>query len=128
MPRITSLEDLDRLKTQLIKKRNRDAAAGTIRLAVGTGSCGIAAGALGVLHALKSGIKTRHLKHVVLVQTGCKGLCTHEPIVEVSIGVQPTISYGSVTPELAERILSEHVMGGNVIPEAVIDTTPFPTL
>ncbi len=128
MPRITSLEDLDRLRTELVAKRNREAAAGTIRLAVGMGSCGIAVGALDVFHALEDGIETRHLKHVILVQTGCMGLCKHEPIVEVTIGNEPAVAYGAVTPGLAERILSEHILGGNVIAEAVIDVTPFPTL
>jgi len=128
MPRITSLEDLNRLKMELAARRNREAASGMIRLAVGMGLCGIAAGALDVFHALEDGIKTRNLKNVILVQTGCMGLCKHEPIVEVSIGTQPTVSYGSVTPELAEHILSEHIVGGNVIAEAVIDTAPFPAL
>lgn len=128
MPRITSLEDLDRLRMELVRRRSREAAGGMIRLAVGMGLCGIAAGAVDVFHALEDGIKTRGLKDVILVQTGCMGLCKHEPIVEVTIGTQPTVSYGSVTPELAEHILSEHVVGGNAIAGAVIDTAPFPAL
>ncbi len=128
MPRITSLDELNRFRVELVMKRNREAARGSIQVTVGMGTCGIAAGALDVYKALEDGIAAGHLEHVILSQTGCLGLCSHEPIVEVTIGAQPKVSYGKVTPAAVSRILQEHVKDGRVVHDLVIDTTPFPTM
>ncbi len=128
MPRIRSLDQLSRLRIKLVMKRNEEAARGIVHVTVGMGTCGIAAGASEVYAALEDEIQARELKNVVLSETGCIGLCKHEPIVEVTIGTQPKVSYGGVTPAVVRRILQEHVIGGNVVQELVIDTTPFPTM
>jgi NADP-reducing hydrogenase subunit HndB len=39
---------------------------------------------------------------VSVTQTGCIGLCEHEPIVEVVIGDQPKVYYRKVNAEVAE--------------------------
>ncbi len=128
MPRITSLDELNRFKVELVMKRNRAAAHGSIQVTVGMGTCGIAAGAMDVYKALEDGIAAAHLEHVVLSQTGCLGLCSHEPIVEVTVDARPKVSYGKVTPAMVSRILQEHIKEGRVVSDLVIDTTPFPTM
>lgn len=128
MPRITSLDELNQFRVELVMKRNQEAARGRIHVTVGMGTCGIAAGALEVYRALEAGIIAEHLEQVTLSQTGCLGLCSHEPIVEVAIGAQPKVSYGKVTPVMVGRILQEHIKEGKVVNDLVIDTTPFPTM
>ncbi len=128
MPRIKSLEQLNRLKVDLVMQRNQDAAHGIVQISVGMATCGVAAGASEVFCALEEDIQSLHLQDVVLSETGCIGLCQHEPIVNVVVGTHPQVSYGQVTPALARRILREHVMEGRVVDEFVIDTTPFPTM
>jgi NADP-reducing hydrogenase subunit HndB len=128
MPRVTSLDNLNRLKVELVMKRNQDAYHGTIYVTVGMGTCGIAAGALDVFHALNLEMQKLGLKDVVLSQTGCIGLCEHEPIVEITVGDAPKVSYGKVRLETAVRIVQEHVLNGKVVEEFLIDTTPFPTI
>ncbi len=128
MPRINSLDALNRYKVELIMKRNQDAYQGITHVTVGMGTCGIAAGALEAFQALEQGIDALHLGDILLGQVGCMGLCQHEPIVEVSVGDSPKISYGKVTPEMVKRIIQEHLVQGNVVEEFVIDTTPFPTI
>ncbi len=128
MPRINSLDALNRFKVQLIMKRNQDAYQGITRVAVGMGTCGIAAGALEVFQALEQGIHSLQLGDIVLSQVGCMGLCLHEPIVEVTVGDSPKVAYGKVTPEMVKRIIEEHLVQGNVVEEFAIDTTPFPTI
>ena len=51
-----------------------------MKIAVGQGSCGIAAGAGGVYSALEERIKTDGIK---LSVTGCNGMCFLEPIVDM---------------------------------------------
>ena len=128
MPKITSLDALNRLRVELIMKRNREAYRGHVRVTVGMGTCGIAAGAQEVFRALEDELRSHALKDITLSQTGCMGLCRHEPIVEVTAGDAPKVSYGRVTPELIKRIVREHILDGNAVEEFVIDTTPFPTI
>ncbi len=128
MPKITSLDALNRLKVELIMQRNQEAYRGHVRVTVGMGTCGIAAGAQEVFRALEDELRSHALKDVALSQTGCMGLCRHEPIVEVIAGDAPKVSYGRVTPEMVKRIVQEHILDGNAVEEFVIDTTPFPTI
>ena len=57
---------------------------------------------------------------VVVTQTGCMGLCEKEPIVQVTIGEQPKVTYGKVNPEVARKIVHEHVVGGKPVADHVI--------
>ena len=59
---------------------------------------------------------------VSVSQTGCKGLCDKEPIVEVHPPKGPGATYGRVTPEVMRRIVAEHIVEGQVIADHVIAT------
>jgi NADP-reducing hydrogenase subunit HndB len=128
MPKITSLDELNRLKVELVMKHNQDAYRGKVYVSVGLGTCGVAAGAMEVFDVLEEEIRKCDLKGVVLSQTGCIGLCSHEPLVEVAAGDAPKVSYGRVTPEIARRIVQEHILDGKPLEDFVVDTTPFPTI
>jgi NADP-reducing hydrogenase subunit HndB len=128
MKKIQSLRDLQRFRDQVIKEKRHKTSPGKIELVIGTGSCGIAAGALDVLHAIENQIKELHLKNIVISQTVCIGLCEHEPILEVIVGDTPKVAYGNVDPDMVKRIMREHVIEGKVVEEFIIDATPFPTI
>ena len=80
-------------------------------------TCGIAAGALGVLTAFMEELAERKLIHVALTQMGCIGMCHLEPIVEVHQPGHETVTYVKVTPDMARRIVREHIEGGSSIEE-----------
>jgi NADP-reducing hydrogenase subunit HndB len=126
MPKITSLEELGRLKDELSANRAQDASRGVTYVTVGMGTCGIAAGAREVFGALETEIEAAHANDVVITQTGCVGLCTYEPIVEVIVGEAPKVAYGKVDPDMVKRIVRDHILGGKAIAEFVIEETPFP--
>ncbi len=128
MPTIRSLEDLQQFRAGIIETRRRDAARGQVQIIVGLGSCGIAAGALETLQAVRQQIDAQQRAEVLVTPTGCIGLCAHEPIVEVIIGEGPRVTYGHVTPAVAELIIQEHILGGRVVVESVIESLPFPTI
>jgi NADP-reducing hydrogenase subunit HndB len=44
-----------------------------------------------------------------------------EPIVQVIIGDAPKVTYGKVSPNIARRIMKEHVQAGNVVKEFTIE-------
>ena len=128
MPKITSLEELGRLKDELSAKRAQDASRGVTYVAVGMGTCGIAAGAREVFAALQAEVEAYQANDVVITQTGCVGLCAHEPIVEVIVGSAPKVAYGKVDPDMVKRIVRDHILGGKALEEFVIDNALFPAI
>jgi NADP-reducing hydrogenase subunit HndB len=128
MPKIMSLEELGQLKDELLAKRAQDASRGVTHVTVGMGTCGIAAGAREVLGALQAEIEASHANDIVITQIGCVGLCAHEPIVEVVVGSAPKVAYGKVDPDMAKRIVRDHVLGGKALEEFVIDSALFPAI
>lgn len=85
---------------------------GSMRITIGTASCGIAKGAAKTLQALKTGIASRKIAAQV-VAVGCNGLCHKEPIMEVHIPGKAKIVYGPVTekevPALLQSIVKDEL-------------------
>ncbi|MBI4778818.1 NADH-quinone oxidoreductase subunit NuoF [Candidatus Desantisbacteria bacterium] len=88
------------------------------RIIVGLGSCGIASGGKKVYEQLKLGIVSRGLD-ITLEETGCIGMCYNEVLVDVVLPAGRT-TYKQVDDKMVDRILDEHVVAGNVIPEWII--------
>jgi NADH:ubiquinone oxidoreductase subunit F (NADH-binding)/(2Fe-2S) ferredoxin len=82
---------------------------------VGLSTCGMAAGAEPVFAALGAEVKTRALDCRV-ARTGCAGMCSMEPLVEVALPGEAPVMYGEVTPEFALKLV-----------EAVADGKPLPS-
>ena len=120
MPTVKSLDDLKKIKEQATQKRDIKTASGQAQVTVAMGTCGIAAGARDTMKAVLETIETDGLQGIVVTQTGCIGLCEWEPIVQVTIGDQPKVTYGKVTPERAQQILKDHVVGGQVVKSFVV--------
>lgn len=128
MKKIQSLEDLKRFREEVIEDKRRKASLGKVEVIVSLGSCGIAAGALDTLRAINQRVEIDHLADILISERGCIGLCRYEPIVEIIAGDGSKMTYGKVTPEIVQRIFREHILGGKVLEEFAIDTTPFPTI
>jgi NADH:ubiquinone oxidoreductase subunit F (NADH-binding)/(2Fe-2S) ferredoxin/Pyruvate/2-oxoacid:ferredoxin oxidoreductase delta subunit len=92
---------------------------------VGLASCGIASGGLAV-HKRFSEVLDPERDQVVLKQAGCYGMCYREVLVEVVEDSKRRTLYCQVTPEKVDRIVNEHIRGGNVIEKWVAkDETKF---
>lgn len=120
MSTIKSLEDLKRAREEALNKKAAKATSGTAQIIVGMGTCGIAAGARDAMKSILETIEKDSLNGIIVSQTGCIGLCEKEPIVQVIIGEEPKVTYGKVTPEIAVRIVREHVEKRNVVQDHVI--------
>jgi len=120
MPTVKTLEDLKKLREEALEKRRVKAAEGQAQIIVGMGTCGIAAGARDAMKAILDTIESDNLSGILVTQTGCIGLCEKEPIVQVVVGENDKVTYGKVTPEIARRIVKEHVVGGAAVKENVI--------
>jgi NADP-reducing hydrogenase subunit HndB len=120
MPVIKSIEDLKRIREEALEKRKVKTASGVAQVTVAMGTCGIAAGARDTMKAILTYIEKNNVDGVVVTQTGCIGMCEREPIVQVTIGEQAKVTYGKVTPDVAERIMKEHVQAGKTVTEFVV--------
>jgi NADP-reducing hydrogenase subunit HndC len=88
----------------------RPAVANQPIIRVGMSTCGIAAGADPVFAALNAAVKDRSLDWRVR-RTGCAGMCSMEPLVEVTLPGQPAVMFGGVTPEFATQIVVDCAAG-----------------
>ncbi len=117
MPRIKSLEDLRRLKEEAERSlRVREGTA--TRIVVGLGTCGIAAGAREVMHAILEELARRDVQATVST-TGCVGMCEWEPLVDVEQDGR-RVTYGKMTPEKVPTLIDEHLIRGNVVTAWVV--------
>ncbi|MDR1786348.1 MAG: (2Fe-2S) ferredoxin domain-containing protein [Spirochaetaceae bacterium] len=107
-----TLEDLRRLREEKKSELDQRAADGkTVQVLVGMGTCGIASGAKETLTAFISEIEKRGLgSKVVVRQTACMGLCSHEPTVEIHVPDMPTVIYGDVKADVVSLIVKSHII------------------
>jgi NADH:ubiquinone oxidoreductase subunit F (NADH-binding)/(2Fe-2S) ferredoxin len=90
-----------------------------IRVQLDTG--GIAAGAESAFSALANLRNERHLTFALL-RAGSIGYSFADPVVEVQSAGMPRVHYGRVTPEVAETIIAQHVLGKKLLDDHVIAT------
>ena len=121
-----SVEDLNKLRDRArraLTLRNGEAGAKVI---VAMGTCGIASGARDVLMAVMDELTARGLSDVVVSQTGCRGLCEREPMMEVQKPGLPTVTYGDLDAEKAKTIIAQHLGQGVMVEEWVITQASRP--
>jgi len=114
MPRI-KIDDLNRIseeirRTTLLREGNSRA-----KITVHMGTCGIAAGARGIMNALLDDIQQRNIKDIILTTSGCAGLCSKEPMATVEIKGEAPVKYIELTPEKIRDIVSQHVLNGEIV-------------
>ncbi len=117
--KIESLDDLRKVREQA-KEGISVREGGDVKIVVGMGTCGIAAGAREVLSAVLEELAERNIVGVDVTQTGCAGLCEHEPLLEVITEDQPRVVYGKVTPDRARKIVVQHLINRQIVGEWVL--------
>jgi len=83
-------------------------------------SCGVAAGADIVFNALIEESKKRNIQ-IEIKKTGCLGMCSVEPLVEVYVEGLPRVIYGRVDKDIAIKILEKHVCGKLLVNDNIFD-------
>jgi len=121
MPTVKSLEDLKKIREEALKKQQLKETSGKTELIVGMGTVGIAAGARETLKTILDMIERDNLSDIIVRQTGNIGLDSFEPIVQVVLPGQDKVTYGKVNPEMAKRIMKEHVLAGKIVEEYQIE-------
>jgi NADP-reducing hydrogenase subunit HndB len=90
------------------------------KIIVHMGTCGIAAGARGIVAAFLEELEKSGRKDIMLTTSGCAGLCSKEPMATVEMLGLPPVKYVELTPEKARKIFVEHILGGTAAVEFAI--------
>jgi len=122
MPTVKSLDDLKKIREEALKKQQLKETSGKTEIIVGMGTVGIAAGARETLKAILEMIENDNLSDIIVRQTGNIGLDSFEPIVQILVPGDEKVTYGKVNPEMARRIIKEHVLNGAIVTEYQIES------
>jgi len=114
-----NVEELKKIREKMQKEMDLRSGEKSVKVVVGMGTCGIAAGARPVMAAIQEELARQGGPQVSVVQSGCAGFCEQEPLVDILRPGEKKVTYGKVNPEKARRIVTEHILGGKVIPEFV---------
>lgn len=86
------------------------------------GTAGVATGGMEVMAALneefeKHGLKNAESKerNCEAKQTGCRGLCARDVLIDVYAPGKGSVTYEHVTPEMVPTIVQEHLIDGNIV-------------
>jgi NADP-reducing hydrogenase subunit HndB len=120
MGKIT-IEDLAKIRDDARYKMTLRQGAGRVRINVHMGTCGIAAGARGILTAVMKEIESRGLHDVIATNSGCAGLCSQEPMMTVEVLGEPApVKYVYLTADKVKKIFETHVLKGQVLKELAL--------
>lgn len=115
-----SLKELEEIRKKTLESVNIRTDRKSTRVVVGMGTCGIAAGARPVLLAFLEEVNKRNLDDVTVTQTGCIGVCRLEPMVEVYTPGEEKVTYVNMTPEKVSKVVSDHIVNGQIVREYTI--------
>ena len=115
-----SLEDLKKIREEAKRKMTmRLGEEQKYRVVVGMATCGIAAGARPVLNTLVEEVSRLNIP-VTVTQTGCIGLCSLEPIVEVFDAKGEKTTYVLMNSEKAKQVALKKKKNDEVVEEYTI--------
>lgn len=116
-----AVEFYNALQQYMAERKKQSGLEDNILIQVGSATCEQAAGADEVWKEFNKLIRVTGRDDIVLKKTGCTGRCAREPIVGVFVPGEIPIKYEEVSPEKVHQIFNEHIMGGETIPEMVLD-------
>ncbi|MDR2017275.1 MAG: hypothetical protein LBQ00_00040 [Syntrophobacterales bacterium] len=116
-----NLEELRKIRENAEKNIELRQKKTRIKVVVGMGTSGIAAGAREVLKTFVEEIGNRNLLDVVVTQTGEKGLASQEPMIEILEEGKPAVVYGNIDKEKAKKIVAEHLVSNKPVLDYVIE-------
>jgi len=85
---------------------------------IGTGTCGRVAGSMETLAAIHAYLKENGSRARV-VEVGCIGLCSYEPVVDIQLPGKARVSFRNVSASMVESLLDD-VFNGEIPTDSVI--------
>jgi NADP-reducing hydrogenase subunit HndB len=112
-----TIADLSKIKEDYHARQAMREGGFRVKITVHMGTCGIAAGARGIMSAIMAEIVKADTKDIAITTSGCAGLCSNEPMVTVETVGEPPVKYILLTEDKVKRIFAEHVVAGKPVVE-----------
>lgn len=109
--------DLGKIRERMAKTMSLREGEARAKVTVHMGTCGIAAGARKIMSTLIGELEQREEKDIILVTSGCAGLCSREPMMTVELKGEAPVKYVDLDEEKTKRIFQDHVLAGNMVKE-----------
>ena len=107
--------DLEKIKERARKVTVIREGAGRAKIAVHMGTCGIAAGARDIMITILEEIRKKDIKDILVMSSGCAGLCSREPMVTVELKGRAPVKYVELTSEKIQEIFDQHVLKEKIV-------------
>jgi NADH-quinone oxidoreductase subunit F len=85
---------------------------------LGAGTCGLGAGAAKTIDAVRDCLSRKNIT-ADIVEVGCNGMCSDEPIVDIQVPGKNRVSFGTITADKVESLL-DSVLQNATIPEELV--------
>jgi NADP-reducing hydrogenase subunit HndB len=112
-----TIADLKKIKEDYHARQAVSEGGFRVKITVHMGTCGIAAGARGIMSAIMAEIVKADTKDIAITTSGCAGLCSNEPMVTVETVGEPPVKYILLTEDKIKKIFAEHVVAGKPVAE-----------
>ncbi len=119
--KITSVEELKKLREQARGQIDLRSGPKENRVTVHMGTCGIAAGARDILATLAEELAQAAVGNVTLHQSGCIGLCDQEPMLTYTDKAGRDYLYVQLTREKAREFVAGHILGGRPVDRYILE-------
>lgn len=108
-----SLEELAKIREMALAKAGENEAEKPCQytITIGMATCGITAGARTVFTALLECMTEEGFTDLKIMQTGCFGKCSEEPMMKVEDLEGHVCYYGKLDAQKASQIYHEHIRG-----------------
>ena len=110
-----NLEELKMMREKVKKDLQLRSGKYRVKIVVGMGSCGIAAGAREVMSEFLNLIEKNKKTDIIVTASGCYGFCAQEPMIHVYIEDKPPVIYRNVDKNAAGEIFSNHILNNKVV-------------
>lgn len=110
-----NLEELKVMREKVQKDSSLKSGKHRIKIVIGMGTCGIAAGAKETMDEFSDLIQKSKRNDIIVTASGCYGFCSQEPMIHIYVEDQIPVTYRNVDVEAARIIFDEHVLNNKVV-------------
>ncbi|MDD3655640.1 MAG: (2Fe-2S) ferredoxin domain-containing protein [Atribacterota bacterium] len=110
-----NLEELKMMREKVKKDLKLRSGKHRVKIVVGMGSCGIAAGARETMNEFLELIEKSKKTDIIITASGCFGFCAQEPMIHVYVEEDRPVTYRNVDVEAARTIFNDHVLNNRVV-------------
>ncbi len=110
-----TIEDLARIRAEAAGRMTLREGSARAKVTVHMGTCGIAAGAREIMAALLAAIEENGTPDVLVMTSGCAGLCSREPMATIEMRGESPVKYVDLTPARMREVFAAHVLGGRIV-------------